>query len=74
MEFYARSTSEDLKFTNVSAGAPPFALLDGISLQEVTPAVSQTPEPSNFVLFGSGLLGLVAVYLFRRHSARRSMA
>jgi hypothetical protein len=53
--FNATSTSELLSFLSLGLpgnGSPPFALLDGISVQDV-------PEPAAFGVLGMGALGLM---------------
>ena len=60
--FNATSTSELLSFLSIGlpgSGAPPFALLDGIAVQDV-------PEPAAFAVLGVGALGLML--LGRRRS------
>ena len=61
MVFQATAATEVLTFLSVGTpgGAPPIALLDGVSL------VQTTPEPSNLALMGAGVLGLFAVRRFR---------
>ncbi len=60
-------TSEVLSFlavgTPISPSEPPFALLDGVSLQEV-------PEPASWALMVSGLVALVGIARWRRKSVR----
>lgn len=53
--FTATATSELLSFLaqSTSSGAPPFALLDGVSL-------TQTPEPATVWMLGGALLALSA--------------
>ena len=67
LTFTATDTNEVLSFLAVGtpAGTPPMSLLDGVS---VTDNTSPVPEPSSFVLFGSGLLG--AAGAIRRKLAR----
>jgi hypothetical protein len=54
--FTADGSSDVLSFLAVGtpSGVPPFALLDGVSVNAVTPAV---PEPSSLALLATGLLG-----------------
>jgi hypothetical protein len=63
--FTATSTSQTLSFLadGTPGGEPPFSLLDGVSLVQVT------PEPSTLALLGSGILAVGG--LVRR---RRSMS
>ena len=62
-DFTANTASEVLSFlaASPSTGLPPVALLDGVSLVDVTP--SAVPEPSTFALAGSALFigGIVAL-------------
>jgi len=64
MTFTATSTSQVLSFLadSPALGAPPVALLDGVSL---VPA----PEPSFAAFLGAGLLGLVALRRWRQRRA-----
>jgi hypothetical protein len=57
-DYTATSTSEVLKFMAVGTpnGEPPFALLDGVSMTQVT------PEPGTLPLFFTGLIGGLAVF------------
>jgi hypothetical protein len=56
---------EVLSFLAVGpSGAPPFALLDGVSL-------TATPEPGTFVLLGFALLGIPAAHRLRRRKNHR---
>jgi len=59
--FTADSTSDMLSFMAFGGpeGVPPFALLDGVTMNAV-------PEPSSMLIFGAGLLGLGVVGLRRR--------
>ncbi len=63
MDFVASATSETLSFLALGTpnGLPPFALLDGVSMQVA-------PEPGTFALIG---LGLVAIPLGARLRRRR---
>jgi len=65
MAFVATSSSEVLSFLAVGTpnGKPPFALLDGVSLD--------TPEPSAFVAMFAGVIGL-GVFARRRSRTKRS--
>jgi hypothetical protein len=60
--FTATATTETLGFTTSATGAPPFALLDGISMVD-------TPEPASWTVMLVGLMGLAGVR--RRAQARR---
>ena len=63
--FTPTNTSETLSFLAKSApnGAPPFSLLDGVSVTAVT------PEPSTIALLGSGVLAIGG--LLRRRGRQR---
>jgi hypothetical protein len=66
VDFSATSTSELLSFLSIGLpgnGAPPFALLDGVSVQDV-------PEPAAFGMLGFGALGLMV--LARRRGQAQS--
>lgn len=62
MNFTPTSTTETLSFLakGTPNGEPPFSLLDGVS------AVQVTPEPSSFMLLGTGLLS-AAGFVRRRY-------
>jgi hypothetical protein len=61
--FAATSSSEVLSFLALGtpSGEPPFALLDGVTMNDAS-----VPEPSTILLLGLGLIGLGAVKLRRR--------
>jgi hypothetical protein len=64
MTFTATGTSELLSFlagSTSTSGEPPFALLDGVSLTQVT----STPEPASWTMLVGGL-GLLGVARFTR--------
>jgi hypothetical protein len=65
LDFTADNTSDVLSFLAVSgpSGEPPFVLLDGVSVNDVT-----VPEPSALALLVGGGLGLGAVRFMRRRS------
>ena len=67
MKFIAASVSEVLSFTNVGIGAPPFALLDGVSLTQA----GAVPEPSSWALL---ILGMGGVGGMMRRARRQSTA
>jgi hypothetical protein len=61
--FVANSSSEPLSFLATSAsGQPPLALLANVSL-------AKAPEPMSVVLFGTGVIGLMAATRKRRLTA-----
>lgn len=63
--FVASSTSELLAFDAIGTGSsaqPPFALLDGVSISQVT----TVPEPSTLSLAGFVLLALGGLQFYRR--------
>ncbi len=59
-DYTATSSTEVLSFLSVGTGAPPFALLDGVSLEQVV-----TPEPSTLPLLLTGLIGILGVFRAR---------
>jgi hypothetical protein len=64
--YTATSSSEVLSFfANGSPAVPPFALLDGVTLN----ANSSVPEPGTLTLIGTGLIGLAG--MARRASSNR---
>jgi len=60
--YIATQTTETLSFlaTGTPSGVPPFALLDGVTLNQV-------PEPSSLALQALGLLGLAAIWIRRKN-------
>jgi hypothetical protein len=64
MDFVPTSTTETLSFLAVGTptGEPPFSLLDGISVVQVT------PEPSSLALLGTGVLAIGGMLRRRRSS------
>jgi hypothetical protein len=66
VDFVPTATTETLSFlaAGTPAGVPPFSLLDGISIVQVT------PEPSTLALLGTGVL-VVGGLLRRRRLASR---
>ena len=66
LDFVPTATSETLSFLAVGtpSGVPPFSLLDGVSVVQVT------PEPSTLALLGSGVLAVGG--LVRRRRSRLS--
>ena len=67
MTFVATATTQTLSFLAVAdvpanSGMPPIALLDGITLTDVTP----TPEPGTFALLGLGLVAIPLLLRYRR--------
>lgn len=65
LNFTATSTSETLSFLakGTPSGEPPFSLLDGVTVTQIAP----TPEPSSFMLLGTGVLS-AAGFIRRRYS------
>ncbi len=69
LTFVANATNETLFFfATASSGAnPPFLLLDGVSLNDTTPAAAAAvPEPATLALTAVGLLGTLVVARRRR--------
>lgn len=66
--FTANSASEGLSFLAVGTptGVPPFSLLDGVSVNDVTVSPLPAPEPSTLLVAGMGLLVLCGIKLRRR--------
>jgi PEP-CTERM motif len=64
-DFVATSTSEILSFLAVGtpSGVPPFALLDGVTLD---PASTSVPEPGMLALLGIGLIGVPVARKLRK--------
>ena len=62
MDFVPTSTTETLSFLAVGTpgGVPPFSLLDGVTVVQVT------PEPSTLMLLGTGVLTTVGLLRRRR--------
>ena len=62
VDFVPTSSSETLSFlaAGTPGGEPPFSLLDGISVVQVT------PEPSTLALLGSGILAVGGLVRRRR--------
>jgi len=63
--YTATSTSEVLAFFANGTSAPPFALLDGVSMSQLA-----TPEPGSIALLGTVLVGIGA-FAARRQRARK---
>lgn len=64
MTFTPTSSAETLSFLAIGTGAPPFALLDGVSLtQNVT-------EPASWAMLATGLAGLIVFKRWRRKATR----
>jgi hypothetical protein len=63
-DYTATSTTEVLSFMadGTPNGEPPFALLDGVSLNNVTPA----PEPGTLPLLFTGLMGGLGILRSRK--------
>jgi hypothetical protein len=68
LDFTATSGSEVLSFLSVGtpSGVPPFALLDGVSMED--PVV---PEPGTFVMLAGGLALITVAAIFRPKRGRR---
>ena len=66
VDFVPTATTETLSFLakGTPSGVPPFSLLDGISVVQVT------PEPSTLALLGSGVLVIGALMRRRRTAIR----
>ena len=62
VDFFPTSTTETLSFLAVGtpSGVPPFSLLDGVSVVQVT------PEPSTLALLGTGVLAVGGLLRRRR--------
>lgn len=68
LTFVANSASQVLTFFAVGTpgGAPPFVLLDGVTLTENVPPPPSVPEPTTTLLIGLGLAGIPVVRRFRK--------
>jgi hypothetical protein len=71
LDFTATSASELLSFFAVGtpSGGPPTALLDGVSITDITQIAQTTPEPSLWGLVAAALVGIILV---RRRQHQRS--
>ena len=65
LNFTATNATETLSFLakGTPSGEPPFSLLDGVSVTQIAP----TPEPSSFMLLGTGVLS-AAGFIRRRYN------
>ena len=68
--FTASSASSVLQFLaqGTPSGLPPWLLLDGVAIRELTP--NTAPEPGSVALLGSGLVGLAAFVRRKRNQGR----
>ena len=70
MTFTADSTTDVLSFlaNGTPSGVPPFALLDGVSMN----AVTSVPEPASAAMLLTGLVGLAGFVRRRRKPGSNS--